>query len=102
MAGVFTTTVTAATPLQVSIGATSAEAVPQNNYRVGMLLTNISDSTIYLAFGVNPAVIGSGVPLLPRGGNFSMDDYIYTKESVNAIAHTANSALAVQEFQNLA
>jgi len=102
MAGVFTTTVSAQAPTQVAVGIASAEVVAQNNYRVGMLLTNISDSTIYLAFASNTAVVGSGVTLLPQGGSFSMDDYIYTKESVNAIAHTAGSALSVQEFVNLA
>lgn len=102
MSGVFTTTVTAAAPLQVAVGVASATAVPQNLFRVGMLLTNISDGTMYLAFGVNTAVIGHGVTLLARGGNFSMDDYMYTKESVQAIAHVAGATLTVQEFHNLA
>lgn len=66
--------------------------------RVGIVLTNLSDGTIYLAFGAYAAVVGSGIPLLGSGGNWSMDEFSYTKESIQAIAHSNNAHLAIQEF----
>lgn len=102
MAGLYTSTVSAAAPLQVGVDTTSAEVVAENYSRVGLLLTNLSTGTMYLGFGTNPAMIGSGAALLPSGGSFSMDDYSYTKEAVNAIAHADNSLLAIQEYVNRA
>lgn len=87
----------ASTPTQVSIGVASTAAVEENYNRVGLLLVNLSTGTMYLAFGTT-AVLGSGAVLLPSGGSFSMDDFSYTKEAVNVIAHSANSLLAIQEF----
>lgn len=91
-------TVSGATPIQVGVDTASAVALAENYSRYGLVMTNLSSSTMYLAFGTNAAVIGSGIPLLPFGGNWSMDDYNFTKETINAIAHSDNSALAIQEF----
>lgn len=98
MANILVGTSSGATPAQVGVDSTSAEAVAENYSRVGLVMTNLSDSTMYIAFGSNTAVLGSGIPLLPGGGNFSMDEYVYTKEAINAISHSDNSLLAVQEF----
>lgn len=85
-------------PVQVGVDTTSATIVSENYSRVGLLLTNLSTGTVYLGFGLNAAVIGSGAVLGPSGGSFSMDEFSYTKEAVNAIAHADNSLLAIQEF----
>ena len=90
--------VTGAAPTQVGVDTTSAEAVAENYSRYGIVLTNLSSGTIYLGFGSNAAVVGSGVALLGNGGNWSMDEFNFTKEAVNAIAHSNNALLAVQEF----
>lgn len=91
-------TLSASAPTQVGVDTTSAEVVAENYSRYGLVLTNLADGTIYLGFGTNTAVVGSGVIIPPYGGNWTMDDYNFTKEAVNAIAHSNNSALAIQEF----
>lgn len=88
----------AAAPTQVGVDTSSAEAVAENYNRAGLLLTNLSSGTIYIAFGTNAAVVGSGAVVGADGGSFSMDDFSFTKEAVNAIAHSNNSLLAIQEF----
>lgn len=97
MANFYSQTSTASAPTQVAVGATSTAAVSENYSRVGLILVNLSDSTMYIGFGAT-AVLGSGVVILPFGGAFSMNEFFYTKEAVNVIAHTADSLLAVQEF----
>lgn len=91
-------TVSAAAPVQIDVDTASATVLAENYSRYGLLLTNLSSGTMYLAFGTNAAVVGSGVPILPDGGTFSMDDYTFTKEAIQAIAHSDNSLLAIQEF----
>ena len=98
MPGMFTGPTSASAPTQIDVDTASKEVVAENYNRVGLVMTNLSDGTMYIAFGTNAAVVGSGIVILGSGGNFSMDDYIYTKEAVNAIAHSNNSLLAVQEF----
>lgn len=87
-----------AAPAQIDVDTASKEVVAENYNRVGLLLTNLASGTMYLAFGTNAAVVGSGPVLGPDGGSFSMDDFSFTKEAVNAIAHSNNSLLAIQEF----
>ena len=91
-------TVTAAAPANASVGTSSSEVVAENLKRVGMVLTNVSDSTIYLGMSGNAAVLKKGIALVEAGGVWTMDEYNYTKEAVNAIADTAGSFLAIQEF----
>lgn len=85
-------------PTQIGVDSASATVVSENLSRSGLVLTNLSDGTIYLGFGANAAVLGSGIPVLPGGGNFSMDDYTATKEAIQAIGHNTDGLLAVQEF----
>ena len=87
-----------AAPAQIDVDSASKQLVAENYARAGLVMTNLSDGTVYIAFGGNAAVLGSGIVLLPGGGNFSMDDFIFTKEAVNGIAHTDNALLSVQEF----
>mgnify|MGYP001559413783 CR=1 FL=1 len=94
--------VSGSAPTQIDVDTASKEVVAENYSRVGLVLMNLSTGTVYLGFGTNAAVVGSGIPLLPSGGNWSMDDYTYTKEAINAIAHSNNSLLAIQEFVNRA
>ena len=95
-------TVSGSAPIQIDVDTASKEVVAENYSRVGLVMTNLSDSTMYISFGVSTAVLGSGMPILPYGGNFSMDEYTYSKEAINAISHSTNSLLAIQEFVNLA
>ena len=90
--------VSGAAPTQIDVDTASKTVVSENYNRYGIVLTNLSTGTMYLAFGANTAVVGSGVVLLPHGGNWSMDEFNFTKEAVQAIAHANNSLLAIQEF----
>ncbi len=98
MPNILVGTITASAPTNVIVGASSALAVAQNLSRVGIILTNISSSTVYLGLGGHSAVLNSGITLNPNGGVWFMDDYTYNNERVNAIAHSANNILAIQEF----
>jgi len=88
----------ALTASAVLVGTSSAIAVDQNLQRVGLIVTNVSTSTIYLGLSGSAATLKSGITLTPSGGAFSMDDYTFNNEVITAIAHTASSVLAVQEF----
>lgn len=94
--GVYTNT--GSSPQSVSVGNSSGLLVAQNINRAGLVIVNISSSTMYLAFDGNVAALNAGVALNPNGGVFSMDDYTFNKGQVNAIAHTAGSSAGVQEF----
>lgn len=85
-------------PQQKAVGVASSEVVAENYSRAGLVLVNLSDGTMYLGFGTNAAVVGAGMVILPFGGSWMMTEFSYTKEAVNAIAHSADSVLAVQEF----
>lgn len=98
MPNLFTGTVEAQPPTQIDVDTVSKTIIVDTPTRTGLVLTNLSDGTIYIAFGANPAVLNSGIAVLPGGGNFSMDEFVYSKEIVSAIAHTNNSLLAIQEF----
>lgn len=98
MANLHAGATSASAPTQIDVDTASKTVVAEEYGRSGLVLTNLSSGTIYIAFGSNAAVVGSGIPILADGGNFSMDDYIYTKEAVQAIAHSNNSLLAIQEF----
>jgi len=97
MPNIFAGQVNASAPTNVLVGTSSGTAVAANNDRVGLVIVNISDSTIYIGLGGNAAVLKSGIALT-TGGDWSMDDYTFNNEVVTAIAHTANSVISFQEF----
>ena len=88
---------TASGPGSASVGVASAEAVPANGNRKGLVVTNLSDNTISLGFGA-AAVLNAGITLLAQGGSWTMTRETYTTQQVRAIASGAASTLAFQEF----
>ena len=92
-------TVSGAAPTQIDVDTASKTVVVENYSRYGLVITNLSSGTMYLGFGPNAAVVGSGIAILGNGGNWNMEDYTFTKEAVQAIAHTNNSLMAIQEFE---
>lgn len=98
MANIYSGSASGSAPTQIDVDTVSKEVVTENYNRVGLALCNLSDGTIYVAFGISSAVVGSGLVILPFGGSFLMTEYSYTKEAVTAIAHSDNSLLAIQEF----
>lgn len=79
------------------VGTASEIVVPENNNRVGLSVTNISDQTIYLGIGFT-ATLKAGIVLTPGGGAWSMDEYSYSKQAITAIGHTSTLVIAFQEF----
>lgn len=98
MPNVLTGTINASAPTQVAVGVASTTLATQNTNRQGLVVTNLSTGTVYLGLAGNTAVLGSGIVLLPNGGSWVMDEFNYNNETVTAIAHSALSAVAVQEF----
>jgi hypothetical protein len=88
---------TASAPTFASVGVTSAEAVPVNTNRKGLMLVNTSANYISIAFGA-AAVLYSGITLNPGGGAWWMDEYCFNTAQIRAIASGAASNLAIQEF----
>ena len=97
MSNIYVSPASGQTPRQRGVTTTSAEVLGDNPSRQGLVMVNLSDSTLYIAFG-NSAVVGSGLPILPYGGGFTMNDYTFCKESVEAIGTSAGQLLAIQEF----
>lgn len=94
-------TVSGSVPSMAGVGTTSERIVAENYSRVGLMITNISDGTVYLGIG-NTATLKAGIVLNAGGGAWSMDDYSYSKEAITAIAHSGTLVIAFQEFVNLA
>jgi len=88
---------TASAPAAATVGAASAEAVPVNASRKGLVLCNNSDNVISIAFGTD-AVLNSGITLQPQGGTWTMSRDTFTTAQVRAIAGAGSSPLGVQEY----
>lgn len=99
MPNILSSSVIALAPAQISVGVASTTVSAYNNQRVGLVAVNISAGTIYITAGnSNSAVVGTGIALNANGGVWVMDEYTFTIEQISAIAHSASSALSVQEF----
>lgn len=84
-------------PSRARVGTTSEVIIPENINRVGLIVTNISEQTIYIGIG-NTATLTAGIVLTGGGGAWSMDDYTYSKEAITGIGHAATLTVAFQEF----
>lgn len=91
-------TINASPPSNVLIADTNTQAVAENVDRQGLVLTNLSASTIYLALMGMTATLHAGIVLLPNGGNWVMDEYNYNNSQINAVAHNAGNILSIQQF----
>lgn len=101
MPNIYSGSVSAARPSSTLVGTSSTSLVGASTdatTRVGLVVVNSSDSTIYLGLGGGSAVLRAGIALNPNGGVWVMDEYTYTKEAITAIAHTAGSIVSTQEF----
>ena len=83
-------------PTSVAVGVSTTAVSIANPRRVFEIITNISDTTIYVAFG-NAAIASKGIQLLP-GQSFIYG--LYTEcpwtGTVNAICASTNKTLAIQ------
>lgn len=84
-------------PSRAGVGTTSQVVIAENINRVGLVVTNLSDQTIYIGIG-NTSTLNAGIVLTGGGGAWSMDDYTYSKEAITAIGNAATLTIAFQEF----
>lgn len=88
---------TAAAPGSAVVGVASGSVLAANVNRKGLIITNISEGAISLAFG-NTAVLYSGITLAPYGGTYSMARFDKSTATVFAIAELADSRISIQEY----
>ena len=98
MPGEIRSTINASPPSNVLVGATDTVVVAENLSRQGLILTNISGSTIYLALMNMRSTLHAGITLTPNGGTWVMDEYNFNNSAINAIAHSAGNIVSIQEF----
>lgn len=79
------------------VGTTPANILSSNAARKGLVVTNLSSSTIYIGIG-NTATLNAGIVITPNGGIFSMDDYLFSTEAISAVANAASNVVAIHEF----
>lgn len=91
-------TINASPPSNVLVGSSSGQIIAENINRQGLVLVNLSSSTVYLGLDANTAVLNAGIVLMPNGGAWVMDEYNYNNRQVTGIAHSANNIVTIQEF----
>lgn len=98
MPNIFSGQTLASAPASVSVGTSSTSLVAENFDRVGLTVINTSSGTIYLGLQGALATLNAGIALNPNGGTWVMDEYTFTKGQVTAVAHSAATNVAIQEF----
>jgi len=88
----------AATNTAVAVGAASTAILAANSYRIGLILTNDSDETIYLALGA-VAVMNQGIRLNANGGSWSMDSRALWLGAVSGICASGGKNLAICQLE---
>ena len=100
MPNIYLGTINGNIPSRAGVGITSEIIISDNPKRSGLIITNISDQTVYIAVG-QTATLSAGIVLNAGGGAWSMDDYTYSKEAITAVGHAATLVVAFQEFQEV-
>ena len=98
MPNIFVGAITASAPANTLCLTTTDALIAANNDRVGLVVVNLSQGTIYLALSGHEAVLNKGIAISSSGGVWTMDDYTFNREKIQGIAHTTNSVVAIQEF----
>lgn len=81
---------------KVTAGNTTTVVVAADTGRIGIILSNDSNETLYLAFG-SAAVLNQGVPLSP-GVALVLDNALLTTQAINVISTSGSKNLAFTEF----
>jgi len=87
-----------ATPASAVVGLTSAEILPGNPARRGLVLVSLAKKKISFGLEGAVAVLNKGITLFP-GGTWTSDESTLTVGAITAIAEIASSDLAIQEFE---
>lgn len=90
-------TINAQAPTTVSVGTSSTSILADTPARVGVTIMNISSSTVYIGIA-NAPTLYAGITLMPNGGVWNMDEYMFTNQAISGIAHSVGSIVSVQEF----
>jgi hypothetical protein len=90
---------TMSAPTFATVGVASALALAANPARRFLSLQNThATGIIYLGWGANAAVVGSGIPITPGNfKSFNQPGEDLSREALNAISTVAASNLAIQE-----
>lgn len=83
-------------PSSATVGLSSAQILPFNSARAGLIIVNLSPNNVYLGLGTG-AVANSGLTLLPNFG-WKMDDFTFCVDAIFAVADQADSVISIQEF----
>ena len=88
---------TGLSPSYATVTGTSAAILSSNPSRAGLIIRNVSSDTVSLSFGSSPAALNEGITLTPFS-SFSMDEYSYSQQAINAVSSGTASQLSMQEF----
>jgi hypothetical protein len=88
---------TGATPFKATVGATSSLVLAANTDRVGLTLTNDSDTDVYLGFGA-AAVMNTGDRLNANGGSYSLPSNPIFQGVVYGIVTSGSKNVCGTEF----
>ena len=85
-------------PQSKTISTTSIELVPEDLDRRAMIIENISNKNMWIAFGSAAAEVGKGIRLDPNEP-FRLGLTILTTQAINIICESASREVAYQEFE---
>ncbi len=74
----------------VAVGTASTPVVGSTPGRVELVLTNDSDTTVYLRLAATGAALGQGIRLNANGGSFSTDKYLGPVSAIHGGTGTKN------------
>ncbi len=90
------TRATFSAPAAYGATASSTTALAANDRRVSLVITNEASEKCYLAWGSNPAVVGSGM-VIPAGGNLFLDRELVSTQALQVILTSGTGNLSIQE-----
>lgn len=83
----------------VAVGTSNTTVLAENNSRIGLTISNISDTDIYLGFG-EAAVVGKGTYLKANGGSLTLDNTLLCQLAIYAISASSSKNVSFTEFLN--
>lgn len=84
-------------PTNFTATTTSTEMVAASDQRKALVLTNVGNRSIWIAFDVNPAEVDKGIRIVKDGSVF-LGSVLLPIESINVITSMGSSLVQIQEF----
>ena len=82
-------------PVTATVGTSSVQIVNANPTRTGLVIVNLSSTTVSFGIGQS-AVLYGGISITPAG-IWEMDELLFSQNFITAIA-SALTTLSIQEF----